>query len=614
MPKKAKSSKNDIKQKQTQKQIVNVNINQSKTTKKRKPSENKKAPRKQIIFDSSYGQPTLGNPSNNLYYNSPPVIAQVIPPFGGQTNSLLPPNNSSIENILKSIKDKTDKLMRPSKKLVDSGTNEIFNMEPKKKLELKQEKLITVPRGSKLQIPARREPPFKLTGEIVQRKNTDMQTDVPKRRSLSDSVTSVLYTQEPKLKTVSSVATEANVKTPSFKEMVDASTKIKTAVKGKIYSKDYNEYIPEYRAADKLKSAMKAKIYPEKLKEFQAVNKTLGPMIKQSFKRNKYIVKRDRYIDRKEENKLNTLEAQTSYIENVLKQVDEKHKGNEMDKLIKKSIKNNAATNLQKVVRGHSIRKKIEKEKLIKPLAKVLDINVSKPVNNSLNILKQAKKSDKNMNDILQGLQMQNKIPDFIKKDTGGILQTPQKQEKSAVKIQKVIRGNASRKDTRNDILNQASNEKQAATTLQKVVRGHTSRKETEKLKQQVELMKPVELFGGTRSGTIIHPEASAPPQPLFGKDIDKTINNNFDKIKSIYSKEPKSYAEVIQANKDINVYKQNISRIKKRNGKSILSADQIQLKEDTLKEIMKLKNTYNKIYKEFYKTQQPKRGRKPKA
>jgi hypothetical protein len=41
--------------------------------------------------------------------------------------------------------------------------------------------------------------------------------------------------------------------------------------------------------------------------------------------------------------------------------------------------------------------------------------------------------------------------------------------------------------------------------------------------------MKLVELFGGTRSGTIIHPEASAPPQPLFGTDIDKTINNNFD-------------------------------------------------------------------------------------
>ncbi len=29
------------------------------------------------------------------------------------------------------------------------------------------------------------------------------------------------------------------------------------------------------------------------------------------------------------------------------------------------------------------------------------------------------------MNDILQGIQMQNKIPDFIKKDTGGVLQIP---------------------------------------------------------------------------------------------------------------------------------------------------------------------------------------------
>ena len=63
-----------------------------------------------------------------------------------------------------------------------------------------------------------------------------------------------------------------------------------------------------------------------------------------------------------------------------------------------------------------------------------------------------------------------------------------------------------------------------------------------------------------------------------------------------------------------MNKYKQQINRIKKRNAKSILSPDQIQLKEDTLREIKKIKDTYNKIYKEFYKTQQPKRGRKPKA
>ena len=197
MPKKAKPiKKNEIKQKQTQKQIVNVNINQSKTTKKRKPRENNKPPQRPII--DQYGEPSLGRPSDNLYYARPPQIAQIIPAMGGETSSLLPPNNTSIENILKSMKDKTDRIMRPTKKLVDSGTQEIFNMEPKKKLELKQEKLITAPRGSKLQIPARREPPFKLTGEIVQRKNTDMQTEAPRRRQLTDSGSSTLYTQEPK--------------------------------------------------------------------------------------------------------------------------------------------------------------------------------------------------------------------------------------------------------------------------------------------------------------------------------------------------------------------------------------------------------------------------------
>ena len=227
MPKKAKSSKNDIKQKQSQKQIVNVNINQSKTTKKRKPSENKKPPRKQIIYDSSYGQPSLGNPSNNLYYNSPPVIAQLIPPLGGQTNALLPPNNSSIENILKTIKDKTDKLMKPSKKLVDSGTQEIFNMEPKKKLELKQEQLITAPRGNKLQIPARREPPFKLTGEIVQRKNTDMQTEAPKRKKLTDTGSNEVFNIPSETRDYKSILNAANKEMKGLVKKVEKLSKKK---------------------------------------------------------------------------------------------------------------------------------------------------------------------------------------------------------------------------------------------------------------------------------------------------------------------------------------------------------------------------------------------------
>ena len=104
MPKKSKTSKNEIKQKQSQKQIVNVNINQSKTTKKRKPRENNKPPQRPIIYQ--YGEPSLGRPSDNIYYARPPQIAQIIPAMGGETSSLLPPNNTSIENILKSMKKK----------------------------------------------------------------------------------------------------------------------------------------------------------------------------------------------------------------------------------------------------------------------------------------------------------------------------------------------------------------------------------------------------------------------------------------------------------------------------------------------------------------------------
>ena len=115
-------------------------------------------------------------------------------------------------------------------------------------------------------------------------------------------------------------------------------------------------------------------------------------------------------------------------------------------------------------------------------------------------------------------------------------------------------------------------------------------------------------------SGTIFHPDASAPPQPTYGKVIDKSINDNFSNFRKIYDTPPKSYEDVKEAKKQMNVYKQNINRIKKRNGKSILSEDQMKLKEEMLIEITKLQKTYDKIYKDFYKTQQPKKGRKPKA
>jgi hypothetical protein len=216
----------------------------------------------------------------------------------------------------------------------------------------------------------------------------------------------------------------------------------------------------------------------------------------------------------------------------------------------------------------------------------------------SANVIKSFIKNNKKRKKDLKESKAENKMIKSLA-DTFDVSQYKMKPEYNKRK-EKVIK-----KDQQKDLFKQATkSDKNMNDILQEI----------KNLTQPVELTQPIELFGGTRSGTAIHQEPTAPPQPLFGKDIDKTINDNFDKIKAIYKKEPKSYAEVIQANKDINVYKQNINRIKKRNGKSILSSDQIQLKEETLKEIKKLKDTYNKIYKEFYKTQQPKKGRKAKA
>ena len=63
-----------------------------------------------------------------------------------------------------------------------------------------------------------------------------------------------------------------------------------------------------------------------------------------------------------------------------------------------------------------------------------------------------------------------------------------------------------------------------------------------------------------------------------------------------------------------MNIFKQNIQRIKKRNGKSILSPEQVELKKLKITEINALQKKYKDIYEEFYKDQKPKRGRKPKA
>ena len=636
MPKKSKTSKNDIKQKQTQKQIVNVNINQTKkTTTKRKPREQNKPPQKQILYQ--YGSPLVGRPGDNLYYNSPPTVAQIIPAMGGETSSLIPPNNTSIENVLKSIKEKTDKIMRPQKKLIDSGTQEIFNMEPKKKLEIKPEQLITAPRGSKIQIP--KQPPFKLTGDIVQRKNTDMQTVPKQRKILTDSGTNELFNIPSETRDYKTILNAAN------KEMKSLVKKVEKLSKKKETKPMETQTEPNIKAVSSVATEM------PKIQTSSINTQTTTQKEKKLIFNPKKIEKQKqlkKYKDLIPGNLLTSSRKVTNFMN--VKDNFQPFLKSEKDKLLKEEKKQKvpailaAAATMPPAFKPYSkikphipslMRRKQKEVFEPKSLLNVADLNTTNINNVPLkyftkmtDIFNTATKSDKNMNKFFPELEdfkkedkSANVIKSFIKNnikrkkdlkeskaenkmikslaDTFDVSQYKMKPEYNKRK-EKVIK-----KDQQKDLFKQATkSDKNMNDILQEI----------KNLTQPVELTQPIELFGGTRSGTAIHQEPTAPPQPLFGKDIDKTINDNFDKIKAIYKKEPKSYAEVIQANKDINVYKQNINRIKKRNGKSILSSDQIQLKEETLKEIKKLKDTYNKIYKEFYKTQQPKKGRKAKA
>ncbi len=85
--------------------------------------------------------------------------------MGGDTKALMLPNDTCIETISKAVKDKTDRIMRPTKNLVDSGTQEIFHMEPKKKFENKPDTLTTIaPKGTE------NEPEYKTLGMVNAKK------------------------------------------------------------------------------------------------------------------------------------------------------------------------------------------------------------------------------------------------------------------------------------------------------------------------------------------------------------------------------------------------------------------------------------------------------------
>ena len=140
--------------------------------------------------------------------------------MGSDSNRLMPPNDTNIENILNSIKEKTSKLTKPMKKLTDSGTQDIFNMEPKKKLELKPDLLINAPRGIKIQVPK----------QIVQRKHTDMQTEpqinIPKRKQLTDTGSNEVFNIQSETRDYKSILNQSNKEmTKLLKRVEKLSTK-----------------------------------------------------------------------------------------------------------------------------------------------------------------------------------------------------------------------------------------------------------------------------------------------------------------------------------------------------------------------------------------------------
>jgi hypothetical protein len=223
--------------------------------------------------------------------------------------------------------------------------------------------------------------------------------------------------------------------------------------------------------------------------------------------------------------------------------------------------------------------------------------------------LKKVDKKEKNKLDFLE--QKTNYIEDIFKK-VEEKQKEKQKEKQNRENIVSSLVGNVIKKSLGK--ITKVNEEKQNRENIVSSLVGNVIKKSLGKITKGNEEIKPVELFGGTRSGAIIHPEATAPPQPIFGKDIDKSIFDNFENIKKIYNTPPKSFQEVKDAKSKINEYKQRINRIKKRDAKTILSPEQIALKKDTLDEITKLQKTYDKIYKEFYKDQQPKKGRPKKG
>jgi hypothetical protein len=131
-----------------------------------------------------------------------------------------------------------------------------------------------------------------------------------------------------------------------------AGEKLKAATKSKLYTEEYKDFMGKRKAAEKILSAAQSKQYSNEFNQLMTVRKVLEPKIQQSLTRDKYIKARDKYLDKKDANKINTLEAQVGYIENVLKKVDDTQQQNK--------IKQQAKTTLSEAIKLRKARKEFK--------------------------------------------------------------------------------------------------------------------------------------------------------------------------------------------------------------------------------------------------------------
>ena len=166
-------------------------------------------------------------------------------------------------------------------------------------------------------------------------------------------------------------------------------------------------------------------------------------------------------------------------LENVLKTKASQISKQTLDDAMKDIIQEDAAaTTISSVLRGHEGRKKNIYEKDVYPQQRAM--RQAQILNTEPSSLLQRKpKTTYSRSVDTKKSNIKEKYENVLKNSSiGTTLQTRSLQNDAATKINKVVKGHLSRKDTRNKILNQASKEKEAAITLQSAVRNRNALKE----------------------------------------------------------------------------------------------------------------------------------------